>query len=210
MALSRGSSFASWPSDNSQDDVQSVNSGVESDSISLSNEAIYEAMASTHATNDEISISQVSEALPTLLNKGPVHPNAAVPTAPTSTTNTEEQCLQTSTTNIATLSTQRQVLMPTQPEEGDLQQEQPNATATSSTIALIQDPEHKTPRELVYDIATLLELGKGPSVTSKAMEFGDDDIKGEITSTSHPSDIVYNPAFPPHMHAISSSGKVPL
>lgn len=189
MALSRESSFGSWPSDSSKYGVQSVNSGVVSRPISPPSEAANGAMTSTHPAASQAASSaaaetdtqQVSGTLPNLMDEGKTHLNDTVATA--------QPHHKTSPPNTANVPTQHQTLRLSQSEKEDLKEKQSKATAATSTLAAVQAPKQKFSNVLVYDIATLLELGKGPSVTPVELERCDEDIKGKIFSISDSSGV---------------------
>ena len=135
------------------------------------------ALTSTHATNNEIQVDQVLEVLPTLKNGVPVRTGDAEPTA-----GTAEHRHQILPPNTASMLTQHQMPMPSRSEDEDLKQEQPRGTATPSTATVVQATDEENLNVLVYDIASLLELGKGPCTIPKEMESCDSDTKGKILS----------------------------
>lgn len=103
---------------------------------------------------------------------------------------TAERHLQTSPPNTANVPTQHQTLRLSQTEKEYPKKKQSKTIATTSTLTAVEAPEQKVSNVLVYDIATLLELSKGPSVTPVELEHCDEDIKGKIFSISDSSGVL--------------------
>ena len=111
-----------------------------------------------------------------------MNPEDAAQLHPNDVVITSEHRVKASPPNTANLLAQHQLPMLSQPENEDLKEKKAKAIAISSTVAPVQASDQKPSNLLVYNIATLLELGKGPSVTPRIMELCDSDIKGKISS----------------------------
>lgn len=108
---------------------------------------------------------------------------------PDDTVLTAEPHLQTLAPNTTNVPTQHLTPTLSQPENEDLKEKQLKGIATIGTVVPVQVPEQKLSNVLVYNIATLLELSKGPIVTPAEMEHCDNDTKGKILSISDSSDV---------------------